>query len=68
MIRGINGLNMLQCSRLSQGGCECHSGGMYRYPVFPETFNVIHTCVGSVPEHFRVVRHLESSLILGYVH
>ena len=35
---------------------------------FPETFNDIHSCVGSVPEHFRVVCDLESSLRLGHMH
>ena len=35
---------------------------------FPETFNDIHSCVSSWPEHFRVVCDLESSLRLGHVH
>ena len=39
---------------------------MYRYPDFFIHSNDIHGCVGSWPEHFRVVCDLESSLRLGH--
>ena len=68
MIRGIDGLSSLLCSRLSQDSCECHSRGMYRDPVslrLSMTFTAV-LVLGQNTSELSVI--LRVCFRLGHVH